>query len=1317
MAQPTFEQTFQAGMVQDVDAHLQPTNTFRDAENGQLMYNGDDAEPSMGHGLAFMNAPGNRYVMEVPAGYWIIGQEECSKGTLLCSTNNQNSEIGLWYWDSNNLGGRYITLYNDANDPNLLNQPYRIRRFGEAKQDRLNWLATDSMDLKVTVESELIERIYWTDRRHAMHTFNLNQAWNASGVTYHSLLSGANLFYPKHLSVHAFRERSDLVFPRLNVLGRGKGRLLSGVYQFAIQYRHTNGHESVWSTLTRRVFVTTNPLDDQLPVRQTGLRSNHHNRVMQPSGLMSGESIRLELQNLDLRWDSLRVAVVYFESPDKPYKRVAMKPITMGSSGSMVVEITQLDGEELTDSALNQRYSNVVKVGTLEVSENMLIEGQISFLAPVSMDKSAVKFTPKLRNMSADRTASPTFANLANPISGKDDNDPLTNSPVENQFIDISAFAGQAVRHSVDQDFANYKGQLYDHLLKGHFRGETYEYGVAVLDRSGQVLFVEDLPAFTFPEQYAPGPNGEKDYYSLTKLNPQTGLWDLQIMGVTISGLALPVDKLYDQDGRLNVSGFMIVRRKRNARIKHQGVVFPVCRTQGCYIKENRDFLLFPLPTADNGFYQQSLGDDNYGSTYGTMCKPGNFGQTSTQAYFLNYHSPDVLIEESFEAPKQTDELKHIGMVGPTGGKGYTQLVGNNEHIYTKSYNTRTDFPRVANLVKNGRPNLGDTTRIALALQHNQGFDQTYKEFDKDYLKLTFETQTHVNIAKSNRSLQLDGLLQRNAVLFKSRDWKSVDLAPLEPGSVGNGPGDYQRGAQSNYRLVNYTQATPAKSPEKEPYFSTGHFQPLTADILTLAKERYDASGKLTHFVFDEVEVWGGDCYVSLFDFTRIYPFWSDGCEKTSGVLPDYAVSHILPIESKYNLALRWGRSFAANATKPEATSCEGTQKQFNNGITSQQPEDWKYNIVLNLEEAIQFYNVKDPEQDIITNGDSAFHWTPEKAPGQRLDSWRTRYVGDYGLADASLGPITKLSSGSFSHMYVWQTKGFGAAPLNASQFASNEVGVIVINSGKVFNGMVYLSREAGTQHPSSVWVSKGQIGAWDARNGVLLRHSQAGLDELSNQESLHDTVQKLTANLGASDLNTLRQWNAVSGVNSNGDVLTTFWQNKQPKKTLVYSPTVGAFVGSNTGYPRLYGKRGRYMFATNPAYPNKIYLYHNARRGEFFDVTANTVLRFIVNPNPTKTKRFDNGYLNLNVAGIEQIVSIRQYTPNGGPKQDHTILGTDERIDWRDNMLIYPMHEEDWDDTKDPLRDHYAIVEITISNKNNIPVELLSFGCSFLTV
>ena len=1314
------EQTFQAGIAQDIDAHLQPAGTYREATNGRLLNNTDSGEVSMGHGLAYCNPPGNVWALSLPAGYAEIGAKDTTLGTLLFSTNGTFSEIGLWRWDEDTVSGNYETVYNDSYEPNLKNKPFDVASATSTDRDRLGWTVDDEFDIKVVAESLSTERVYWTNRRGTMHTFDLIDAWDVFGGSYHTkALAGTP--YPKHWRIHAFRERCDLVFPRIKLAGRGKGRLLSGCYQVSMVYQHKNGHESVFSTLTRRVFVTTAAIDDEKTDRQAALRSNHHNRYMQPSGVMSGESLIFKLEGVDIRWESLRVAVVYFTSPEQPAKRVLLKPIVINTSSEITVEIKELQGDELTDGQLNQRYDNVLKVGTLEISENMLVSGDLTFLDPIKFDGSAIRFTPKLRRMEADATEEPTFLSVKNLVSGRMDNDPLTNSNIlPDQTIEFSAFSNLLDIHQVNNDFTNYKGQLYDQLLRGYFRGETAEFGVALLDRSGQVLFVEPLPTFTFPEQYGPGPSGEKDFYSLTKRNPVTGRFDLQIMGVVISGLALPVEKLYDQHGDLNVSGFMIVRRKRIARLKHQGLVTPVIKTGNCWNKDNKDYQLAPLPTPDNAFTDNAVAEDSFQNFFQTECRrdkeASGYGTTLSQPYYLVYHSPDVLIEEGLADPAPGDVLKHVGVVSSGYQKDEIDLVGTNTHRYTKSCNTGTQFTRLSTLTTLSRPQLGETTRISFAKVHNGGFAEVYKEIDKDFLKLVFNAEVHPNynqiVNGKLAATRKDGLLQRYAVIIKTRDWKAVDVAEVQQNNVA--------GKHNAYRLVNYLQEAPSSGPN-EPYFSTGHYQPLTIELLAQAGKRTDSTGKLTHLLFDNVEVWGGDCYANLFDFTRIYPYWSEGCDKSTEIntYPDYAVSHIVPIESKYNLALRWGRSFAANATKPQSTSCDNHNPQFANGISAQQPEDWKYNNVLSLEEAVQFYNVKDPELEIVTDRPYGFQWTPEKNSGQRIDAWRLRYVGNYGAADASLGKITKLISGdTFANLYVWQQFGVGAAPLNASRYQSDDAGDIVINSGKTFNGMVSLSKKFGTQHPASVWVSNGQMGAWDARSGVLLRHSQAGLDELSRLDKLDDTIKAMTADLGASSLNVLSQWNAYAGVDANGDVFISFWHKNVGQRTVIYSPDLSAFTASNMPvHAKRYGRRGRYLFSVDPASPGQLYLHHKGKRGEWFGRVYPTTIKFIVNVASTTTKRFDNGSLNINKAAAGSIVSIRQYTPNGGRAQEHTILGTDERLRWINNRLSYPMHEWDWDGNKEPLRDHYAVVEITIDNSKNIPFELVSFSTSFLPV
>lgn len=1310
---PVFEQTFGQGMVQDIDPHLQPADTYRLARNGRILSNPDQTNIANGKSLAFMQVVGNKLFMALRAGYEIIGFADCRQGTVVFSTNGIDSEIGLWEWDTetNNVivGGPYRTLYNDACDPNIQNNPYSQRLAGQAGQDRLNWRVTDSIDCEVAYENEQTERIYWTNRRGTKYTLNLR---DAPANTY-----PLPDFYPKHWSVHAFRERSDTVFPLLKLLGRGKGRLLSGTYQIAVQYRAKNGQRSVFSPVTLATFVTANPLDAYLPngstdaTLQSGLRMNHHNRTMSASGKMTTESLRWELKNLDVRWEEISVAVLYYKTAGQPETIVLMPPVTIGRQTSVTVEITDLAGEEISIAELSQRYETVLKVGTLAAHDNRLIEGNLSMLRPIGIDTKSVSFRPKLVNMWADNTEEPLFQNKANPVTKRNDGDPFTNSPVVTGSVLRQLFGNVSESYGYTNDYANYKGQVWSHLFGGYFRGETYEFAAVVLDRLGQPMFAIPAPAYTFPEQYSSGPNGETDYYTLTDKDSLTNKYYLKIMGLVMSGLKLPAESLYDEDGRLNVSGFMIVRRKRKQRILHQGILVPGCFGPNCRGDQDQEDSVWPLPTANNFFARDTVGfpDSFYHPEFKYYCWRGNKSGLPifSRPYFGIYHSPDVLIEESLKTLEAGDDLHHVGVVRSaysTGKKGKgAEMFPAVRHFYTKAVRTATTGLPFTDYARNGRPNLGERTRLSLSLLHSLGFDETYKEFDRDNLNQLFETQSHPFLDSGNSAYPWsDGLLQRNAALFKLKDWTAVDIAESQANPC-------------SYRVVNYRQAV-GPSSEEEPYLSTGHFQPVTQTILSQAGKVFDQNGQVKYYVFDNVEVWGGDCFVNLFDFTRIYPFYSDNCDKRKGDWPDYSHSMILPVESKYNIALRTGRGFAANSIKPEQTSCEGNPNQFSNGINAKQPEDWNFNKALLADTSVVPYAVQPRDTTIITERPNGFSWTPRKSAGQLLDNWRMRLVGDYGEVDGSLGSITKFSKASFQGLYCWQEHGFCAIPLDASSYQSADSGIVLIQSGATFRGTIPLSKKYGTQHPDSVWELNGQMGAWDARMGVLIRHSQAGFDLMSQSDNLDDFTKALTLPVSAGSNSVLRSYECVSGVDiENGEVLVTV-RKGNVKHTAVYSVSRSAFTGFYDVYPKRYANRGRLLISVNPARANQISAHNRGRYGEWYGEFFPTTLTFIVNPMPTANKTFDNGDINTVEASVNRISGIVHSTPNGGPAQVHSLVpAIDERFRFWHNSLSYPMHEEDWDDVKQRLRDHYMQVDITIVNDAaNIAIPVTSFRTKY---
>ena len=68
----------------------------------------------------------------------------------------------------------------------------------------------------------------------------------------------------------------------------------------------------------------------------------------------------------------------------------------------------------------------------------------------------------------------------------------------------------------------------------------------------------------------------------------------------------------------------------------------------------------------------------------------------------------------------------------------------------------------------------------------------------------------------------------------------------------------------------------------------------ITQSVLDSVDKLYDESGKITHYVFNDVEVWGGDCFVNLFDFSRMQPEHTD-CAKNEGL--KQAIEKVLKVK------------------------------------------------------------------------------------------------------------------------------------------------------------------------------------------------------------------------------------------------------------------------------------------------------------------------------------------------------------------------------------------------------------------------------------
>lgn len=1341
---PTFNNTFVNGMSVDVDEHLQKNSTYRYAIGARLMYN-KSTDPKKtfeenikgGVSLALVVIKGTKFELAICNGYKFVGSVDTIDGTVLFTTNGINSEIGILTVNRNVFAAQhavYTTLYNDRNDPNYKNNIYGRRNPGEPGGDLLNFSTSHYIHGYVSKENEFINRIYFVDGYNQKRVINLPLFYKPNGEPYHPANASCNalISYPKHLSVHAMDERMDLVFPKMKFDGRIKGQLKSGMYQILVQYYSVTGHSSVWSKLTLPLYVTDQKIDGLVDGDPNAYKSNHHNRSMGASNIMTEEGLRFKLSGVDTRWDKIRVAYVFHATEVTPEEQNIFTTIDINDQTEIFVDLVKNAGQGITIGQINQRFETILSVGTTAQQENRSWDGNIELLPDMAMDLSKVTIEPTAIYFRADETKEPLFSGVANKVTGRLDNDPFTNSAPTTKTITVNNFSGSSEEYTIRDDYHSYKGQLFSQMFKGYFRGETYSFGFLWIDRKGNPLFVQHIQDVTFPNMYdRTDTNGNPVDWTLTRQAADT-YFDLRVMGVKISNIQIPVHLLYDKFGRLNVSGFQIVRTERNPSIANQGLLFNCTVTKNGATDNEGDLLVHPMEFWENTFVKNASGEifpnsHHYnpqdilsGSDYDGNGANADPSKTYGIAGFFNYHSPDILIEQKLGNSKITQEELMGGQMEKAGfvHRAYTEsrkffL----DHHYTKVYRTSPlDFTDEREKIQYSRARLGSKSRVKMALLHTQSSLHVYEKFDPetaDRLDYRVALQTFL----AGNTFPSKSTQQPYSVIMKLLDWKLIDSVEA-PNS------------RASFPLVNWrVKPDPIETAlESRRYISTGHFQPITDQIVDLFEKKYDDNGKLAAYVVNDIEVGGGDCYVNLFDFTRLYPEYTNCVKDGDNKYPDYSISLISPIESKYNLALLYGRRFAANAVMPQQVSCNAANNriELSNGVMPSQPEDWNYNSALLLQEPIKYYNTKPADIKIVTRKEAGIWWSPKKINGELEDSYRQKLTNDFSDAEGSYGAIQKFAQ-AMNGLYVVQEKAFGLMETSLRNFIPTENGdQIYVKSAEVFAGIRYHSRKYGSQHKNSIWSDGNDlIGFTDAREGKIMVFSQAGLDRSSESNQMNDPVAEITMYFDREtihDQDADRFMDIITGYdNENSEVLTTFHRkvgieqtngindrsNEVGSYTFIYNRAAGKFHGYHHLKPYIYINSGRFLLTPNPT-PNRgneLFLTNHGKYGHFFGKYYDTEVEFYVDPQPNVEKVFDNGFINVNQEGNIRISKIIHEIGDNihilvnSEKVGGQISRPDRRVIFDKGLLRFPMFEADRRSKKAPLRGQVLKVKLIIDN------------------
>ena len=1121
---------FSKGLNRDYD----PTNvnaySMVDNINGKLMFNKRgtlDWVEDNGNIFSFnLNGNGgadaNRYV---PIGYTGDGN---IKVIFSVREDLSASEIGILGMDTNGIG-TYKTLFNDT-----------------AQAVKLNFNPQNQICARFLFENNKTIRVYWVDGVRTVapvsnpprvFTFEYNSALNKNNV---------NAYTAVTLDVHSMNSQAEFLPGIIKYVRSISGSILTGVYQYTYRLITNDGYVTPWVTPTKKMFVTSDTVNN----------SNWNLYEMEGSGINSGKGNRIQIKGIDTRYDRIQVAYLYSKTNAIVDESNIFADVAISSGVStMTFEHSANIGEPVITATIAQRFQGIAAAKTLEVKDSVLYYGNvienllsISF-AEIESILSGLAITPKFRDMRSDTLG-------LGPITP-----PLTHdNPVSSGNINKQMYNGQQEPYNVSDDYVNYKGTQVENLFTGYFRGETYRFAIVFYDKLGFPYFAFHLADFTFPDQYdteyswnrlkvdgtttgvttanlSIAASTTNDYHHTPLVGTPVLENDplhndtychLRIMGIDVSGI--DITPIKDK-----ISGFSIVRTDRDPQIINQGLIMPTIidaedttitrpHITGYHRWDNDPNL---TPQSSRQLYDltnYSGGNNRYYSRPNQSvfyCPDNDFDDTTIPT--LQTSDTLRIIGSCYKAPDTT--FANVALGGLWNGAHMTYIAQMQSaprespcviSKWYRSYNQSHTTP------PNYFPQFGSNVDT-LNNQWVLGFRSTIENYETvldfhNAISYCTTMQPNDEGLGGSSNVKHWGYGKKNTILFKHGNFTGNQcVSPFFRYSANDSSLALNTGAGS--LIANYIRpnANPyggltISSLQQSLFYSTGHFQPIGNSDFPEA----------TNDLYNNIEIYGGDCYLDYFGFLRIYGRYEDN---SSGDDVSYGI--VFPYESTINHTMRQ----AASTTEPMYTNVghrpfqqydAGQGNYFTGGSdfagglffdpqisTAQLFEEFNYNDVITFSELTSFFASRPFGFQNINEYPIRWRHTLNKYYGDPIDSWRQFEVNSFKDLMGEYGQINS-SSYLFNQIYSLQETAFGRLrAFDRAALESENTGSLTTGVGPALDGIDYISTSVGNQHQWSL-VNTGKAMYWiDVFNGKAMRFAQDGLGYLSDLNGMHYFFEK----------------------------------------------------------------------------------------------------------------------------------------------------------------------------------------------------------------
>lgn len=376
----------------------------------------------------------------------------------------------------------------------------------------------------------------------------------------------------------------------------------------------------------------------------------------------------------------------------------------------------------------------------------------------------------------------------------------------------------------------------------------------------------------------------------------------------------------------------------------------------------------------------------------------------------------------------------------------------------------------------------------------------------------------------------------------------------------------------------------------------------------------------------NKINVFTGDTYTQIYEIEGMYKAYDFNDDKSS--LQSMQTIHYIPMESTINQYFDYGMNYR-NTNNANLQAEPGEIK----GVTSQDRPIHQYNLIYSDNgTSNDLYSPQSTThlQNIYTQ---RICYSQLKTNGELLNSWNIFKPVDYIDVNPVYGELTDLFT-TQDTLYFWQTKAFGKLSVNERSLVKDEnSNLIQLGQGTVLQRSDYLSTKFGMRAQDMCkvnvdndiyWFDYGNkcIAAYKATSGAYggAKMSVVDFTESCNvktlmQINITDNVQVPTITYDA--INDELLFHPIKNNSILSEEMTLAFNCKLNIAQSMYSMLNGQLA---TVYNNLTNQND--AISINP----KLILYTRwCDNGETTTIDDTARLHFVVNPNASVTKVFDN--------------------------------------------------------------------------------------------